>query len=277
MAEAIQQTPTASADVPGLYKRLTQSTWGRWTVRLLFYVLLIAIWQLLFIRGIWPDYQLPGPLEVASSLVTGFQSGLYLQSALDSLGRLAVGYAISLGLGLVLGLLIGRIQLLRETMGSLMLGLQSLPSICWLPLAILWFGLDDQAIIFVVIMGALFSITLGVEAGVRNTSPIYLKAARNLGSRGFSLYTQVILPAAFPTILGGLKQGWSFAWRSLLAGELIYNTLSIGQLLITGQNLLDSAQVIGVMLLIIVVGVAIDQIFFAPLERLTRSRWGLTG
>jgi NitT/TauT family transport system permease protein len=139
----------------------------------------------------------------------------------------------------------------------------------------LWLGLSEQAIIFVVVMGALFSITLGVDAGVKNTSPIYLKAARNLGTRGVALYTQVILPSALPAILSGLKQGWSFAWRSLMAGELLYYTLSLGNLLQTGRDLNDAAQVMAVMLLIIILGVTIDRIFFAPIERRVRERWGL--
>jgi NitT/TauT family transport system permease protein len=275
MAEAIKQPPALSAETSSRSWR--SSIWGRWSVRLLFYVLLIAAWQLLFNSNIWQDFVLPSPPEVLNSLATGFRSGFFLQSALASLGRLAIGYAISLFLGLVLGLLIGRVSLLKETLGSLFLGLQALPSICWLPLATLWFGLNDQAIIFVVVMGALFSITLGVESGVRNTSPVYLKAARNMGTRGLALYTQVIFPAAFPTILNGLKQGWSFAWRSLMAGELLYNTVGLGNLLETGRDLLDSAQVVGVMLLIITIGVAIDALIFGPLEKRTRTRWGLVG
>ncbi len=275
MAEAIKQ-PTTTNTLTA-FQRARASAWGRWSTRLIFYALLVAAWQLLFNSGIWQDFILPSPLEVLNSLVTGFQSGLFLQSILASLGRLALGYAISLGVGLVLGLLIGRVNLLKETVGSLVLGLQSLPSICWLPLAVLWFGLNDRAIIFVVVMGALFSITLGVESGVRDTPPIYLKAARNLGTRGIALYTQVVFPAAFPTILNGLKQGWSFAWRSLMAGELLYNVVSLGNLLQNGRDLLDSAQVVGVMLLIIAIGMTIDALIFAPLERLTRSRWGLTG
>lgn len=280
MAQVIKQTPTISSssnEFRNLYQRLTGSSSGRWTLRILFYVLLFAAWQLIFNTGIWPDYAIPSPLEVATSLTTGFQQGQFLQSILASLARLLSGYAISLVIGMILGLLIGQIKLLKETIGSLILGLQALPSICWLPLAVLWFGLNDEAIVFVVIMGALFSITIGVETGVRNISPIYLKAARNLGSRGLSLYTQVILPAAFPTILGGLKQGWSFAWRSLMAGELIYTTIGLGNLLETGRDLLDSGQVIAVMLLIIVIGVAIDQLVFAPFEKRIRSRWGLSG
>lgn len=279
MAETVKQPPTAPSSTPlfATVERLRKTTTGRWATPLLFYVLLICIWQLLFNSGTWQDFILPSPLEVANSLVTGFQSGFYLQSILASLGRLGIGYAISLVLGLVLGLLIGRFNLLKETVGTLVLGLQGLPSICWLPLAVIWFGLDDQAIIFVVIMGALFSITLGVDGGVRNIPPVYLKAARNLGTHGLALYTDVIFPAAFPTILSGLKQGWSFAWRSLMAGKLLYNTVSLGNLLETGRDLLDSAQVVSVMLLIVVIGVAIDALIFSPLERVTRSRWGLTG
>ena len=243
--------------------------------RAAFYILLLVAWQLVANSGIWPDYLFPGPLAVLNALVTGFQSGLYLQAVFVSLERLAIGYGISLVIGMTLGLLIGRFRILEETVGSLILGLQALPSVCWLPLAILWFGLSEQAIIFVVIMGALFSITLGVDAGVKNTPPIYVKAARNLGSRGLSLYPQVILPSAMPAVLNGLKQGWTFAWRSLMAGELLFYTLSLGNLLQTGRDLNDASQVMAVMVVIIVIGVAIDTLIFGPLERRVRERWGL--
>ncbi|HEY1352737.1 MAG TPA: ABC transporter permease [Ktedonobacteraceae bacterium] len=275
MAEATKQAPGQHAATPFRGQRFLVAR--RWGIRLAFYALLITAWQVLFNSNLWQDFVLPGPLEVLNSLATGWQSGSFLQSILASLARLATGYTISLVLGLLLGLLIGRSDLLKETLGSLFLGLQALPSICWLPLAILWFGLNDQAIVFVVVMGALFAITLGVESGVRNTSPIHLKAARNLGTRGRALYLQVLLPAAFPAILIGLKQGWSFAWRSLMAGELLYNTVGLGNLLETGRDFLDSARVVGVMLLIIVIGVAIDALIFRPLEKQTRARWGLVG
>lgn len=257
------------------------STFGQqatpWLRRIAFYLALLAIWELVARAGIWPPYLLPSPLDVLQTLFTGLRGGSFITATLVSLRRLAIGYSISLVIGLALGLLVGRIKWLEETVGSLVLGLQALPSVCWLPLAILWFGLSERAIIFVVIMGALFSITLGVEAGVKNTPPLYLRAARTLGARGPAMYTQVVLPAALPTILGGLKQGWSFAWRSLMAGELLFFTLSLGNLLQSGRDLNDAAQVMAVMLLIIIVGVAIDQIIFAPIERRVRARWGLTG
>jgi NitT/TauT family transport system permease protein len=250
---------------------------GSWLRRIAFFILLLGIWQVLAMSGVWPDYLFPGPLAVFNALVDGFQSGQFLQASLVSLQRLVIGYGISLVIGVVLGLLIGRVRLLEETVGSLILGLQALPSVCWLPLAILWLGLSEQAIIFVVVMGALFSITLGVDAGVKNTPPIYLKAARNLGARGVALSAQVVLPAAMPAILNGLKQGWTFAWRSLMAGELLYFTLSLGNLLQTGRDLNDASQVMAVMIVIIAIGVAIDRLIFAPLERHVRSRWGLQG
>ncbi len=250
---------------------------GRWLRRALFYLLMLALWEALARSGIWPEYLFPGPLTVGQTLIAGIRKGLVITGALVSLRRIALGYSISLALGLTLGLLIGRVRVLEETIGSLVVGLQALPSVCWLPLAILWMGLSERAIIFVVVMGALFSITLGVEAGVKNTPPLYLKAARNLGARGVALYTQVILPAALPAVLSGLKQGWAFAWRSLMAGELLYFTLSLGNLLQTGRDLNDAAEVLAVMLVIIFIGVAVDQLLFSPIERRVRERWGLSG
>ncbi len=248
-----------------------------WLRRLVFYSALIGLWAAVAHAEIWPPWLFPGPFTVFEALIDGLRSGTFITGTLVSLRRLLIGYSISLALGLTLGLLIGRNKALDQTIGSLVLGLQALPSVCWLPLAILWFGLSERAIIFVVVLGALFSITLGVEAGVKNTPPLYLKAARTLGARGPALYTQVILPAALPAILSGLKQGWSFAWRSLMAGELLYFTLSLGNLLQTGRDLNDAAQVMAVMLLIVIVGVSIDQAIFAPIERRIRERWGLAG
>lgn len=260
----------------------TKSSAGRWswatTLRqVVFYGALLLIWHGLAISGIWPSYALPGPLDVMNSLVSGFQDGSFLQAILVSMQRLVIGYSISLIVGVTLGILIGRNRIVEETLGSLILGMQALPSICWLPLAILWFHLSEQAVIFVVVMGALFSITLGVDAGVKNTPPVYLKAARNMGARGLALATQVILPAALPAVLSGLKQGWSFAWRSLMAAELLYYTLSLGNLLNNARDLNDTAQVIAIMLIIIVIGVAIDSLIFDPIERRVRERWGLSG
>ena len=242
--------------------------------RIVFFVGLLALWELVARLGFWPSYLFPGPLEVSSALASGIRKGHYLQGMWVSTQRIIIGYSLSLVLGVVMGALIARNKILEDTVGALVSGLQALPSVCWLPLAILWFGLNDRAIIFVVVMGALFSIILGVESGIRNTPPIYVKAARNLGARGIALYWQVIFPSALPSIVSGLKQGWSFAWRSLMAGELLYYTLSLGNLLQTGRDLNDAAQVMAVMVLIVVLGVSVNQLIFAPIERRISERWG---
>jgi NitT/TauT family transport system permease protein len=155
------------------------------------------------------------------------------------------------------------------------IGLQALPSICWLPLALLWFGLGEKAILFVVVMGALLSIALATADGVRNTSPLYLRAARTMGAEGLRLYRRVVLPAALPGILSGMKLGWSFAWRSLMAGELLYISLGLGQALAMGRELNKMSQVVSVMVVIIAIGLVIDQLVFRPTERRVRERWGL--
>ncbi|NJM08172.1 ABC transporter permease, partial [Candidatus Gracilibacteria bacterium] len=204
-----------------------------WLRRGVFYIGLLLLWELVARSGLYPPYLFPGPLTVLRALADGLTSGLYITGALVSLRRIALGYTISLAIGLPLGLGLGRIRWMEDTVGSLVIGIQALPSVCWLPLAILWFGLNERAIIFVVVMGALFSITLGVADGVRNTPPLYVRAARTLGARGLAIYTQVVMPAALPAIITGLKQGWAFAWRSLMAGELLFFTLSLGNLLQT--------------------------------------------
>lgn len=265
-------TPIA-ASAPGYAGR--KANIGVWVWRLSFYALLLLAWHLLAVLRLWPAYVLPGPLDVLKSLINGIQGGQYLPAIVTSIQRLIIGYGISLVIGVLLGILLGRFHVLDETLGSLILGLQALPSVCWLPLAIIWFGLNEQAITFVVVMGALFSITIGVLNGIKTTPPIYLKAARTLGSSGFALSTQVILPAAMPSIVSGLKQGWTFAWRSLMAAELLYATVSLGNLLETGRDLQDSAQVVSVMLIIIIIGIAINTFVFATIERSLRERWGL--
>jgi NitT/TauT family transport system permease protein len=274
MASSIPANTTASGTARRQIGNAALATWLR---RIAFFVLLIALWQLLVQAQIWPDYLFPGPRDVFDSLVSGIRQGQFVQASLVSLQRIAIGYGISLVIGVFLGVLIGRFKVLDETLGSLVLGLQALPSVCWLPLAILWLGLNERAILFVVVMGALFSITLGVSAGVKNTPPIYLRAARTLGARGLSVSTQVVLPAALPAIISGLKQGLSFAWRSLMAGELLYYSLSLGNLLQSARDFNDVAQVMAVMLVIIFIGVIIDTAVFAPIERRVRERWGLAG
>ena len=254
--------------------RIFQNTLAR---KLIFFAALLAVWQMLAWSGLWAEYIFPAPLGVARTLVRGFQNGTFIVGIATSMRRLVIGFGISASIGMLSGLAIGRSKLLNETVGSIVLGLQTLPSICWLPLALLWFGLSETAMLFVVVMGALLAITTATEAGVKNTPPLYLRAARNLGAHGWKMYALVIFPAALPEIITGMKLGWSFAWRSLMAAELLYVSLGLGYLLMMGRELNDMSQVIAVMLVIIAIGLIVDRLIFAPIESRVRARWGLAG
>ena len=239
-----------------------------------FYVLVIMIWEVASRVGVWPRFLFPAPSEVLQTLLQGFADRTFIFGILASLRRILLGYSISLIAGVLLGLGISRNKFIAETIGSMILGLQTLPSICWLPLALLWFGLNESAIIFVVVMGALLSITTATESGIKNAPPLLVKAGQNMGARGPRLLFEVIIPAALPSIITGMKQGWSFAWRSLMAGELLYGSVGLGNLLTVGRELNDMSQVLAVMLIIIVIGLCADYLVFTRLERGMRRRWG---
>jgi NitT/TauT family transport system permease protein len=242
--------------------------------KLLFLLALLVVWQVLFKLRFWPPYLFPSPWSVFEALKYGVQDGSILAAVAVSMRRIAIGYGLSILIGLVLGLLIASNRLLENTLGSLVLSLQSLPSICWVPLAILWFGLGEMAILFVVLMGSVLAITINTDAGVRNVPKIYAMAGRNLGARGPRLFWHVLLPASLPHLVSGLKQGWAFAWRSLIAGEMIVITLGLGQLLMMGRDLNDMSQVLAVMGLIMVIGYLVDRIIFVNIERSIRHKWG---
>jgi NitT/TauT family transport system permease protein len=248
---------------------------SRWLPKIVFFAALIAVWELFSLLHVWPEFLFPSPHGVGSTLLGGFTDGTYAIGIGVSMLCVLAGYLISLAIGLPLGLVIGRVRLLDETVGVVLTGLQTLPSICWLPLALLWFGLNESAILFVVVMGSLLSISISAEDGVKNTPPKYMNAARNMGARRLNLYLHVVLPAALPAILTGMKLGWSFAWRSLMAGELLYVSLGLGQLLMMGRDLNDMSQVIAVMLVIIAIGLVVESLIFAPMEQRARERWGL--
>ncbi len=249
---------------------------NKFTRRLVFYLGILGLWSLVATAKIWPEYIFPSPGGVLTSFTEGIRDQTFITGTLISLKRIAIGYGISVFFGMLLGFAIGRIRVLEETVGSVIVGLQTLPSVCWLPLSILWFGLNEKAIIFVVIMGALLAITISTDSGVKQVPPIYIKAGKNMGAKGITLLTTILLPAALPTIIAGLKQGWSFAWRSLMAGELLYVSLGLGQLLMMGRELNDMSRVIAVMFVLILIGVSFDRLIFARLETAIRERCGLS-
>jgi NitT/TauT family transport system permease protein len=242
---------------------------------IIFYGALFGLWVLLAKLKIWPPYLFPTPSGVWEELYGGFKDHSYWIAIGVSMQRVLIGYAISVVLGMILGLGIASNKFLEETMGGLMVSLQSLPSICWWPLALLWFGMSQNAILFVVIMGSLLSVTLAMEDGRKQMPKIYGMAGRNLGAKGFQLFWYVLLPASLPFIVSGLKQGWAFAWRSLITAEMLYLSLGLGQVLMMGRDLNNMSAVIAVMMLIIAIGYIVDGVIFKSMERRLQHKWGL--
>ena len=240
-----------------------------------FYLALLGLWWLLYEIHIWSPYLLPSPSEVWESVKAYMDNGLIQEATEASMKRLVMGYGISVFMGLIIGMACGSNKYVDETLGSLVLGLQSLPSITWLPLAILWFGLNQKAIIFVVAMGSIFAIAISARAGIQAIPPLYRRAAATMGANRYQTVRYVLLPAMVPSMAQGLKLGWSFAWRSLMAGELLFVTMGLGHLLALGRDLNDMSLVIAIMLVIVALGLATDRIIFARIESWVQERWGL--
>jgi NitT/TauT family transport system permease protein len=243
--------------------------------QLIFAAGVFVLWEALALLKFWPSYAFPTPQGVAESLWAGFADHSIWIGIAVSLRRVAIGYAISVVLGILLGMLIAWSKFLEDTMGGVILSFQSLPSVCWLPIAILWFGLHETAIIFVTVMGSMLAVTQATKAGFDNVPRILSMAGRNLGAKGPQLFWHVMLPASLPYLMDGLRQGWAFAWRSLIQGEMLYVTLGLGQLLVAGRDLNDINQVVAVMVLIAAIGYAVDGILFRRLETSLRDRWGM--
>ena len=243
----------------------------------LFYLALLGLWQLVYELEIWPSYVVPSPSDVWNSLTRYWENGLIQDGIKITMQRLLIGYGLSLIVGLVIGMAAGTWKWVDETVGSLVLGMQSLPSITWIPLAILWFGLNERAIIFIVFMGSVFAVAISARAGVRGLPPLYRKAALTMGANRYQLTRYVLLPAMVPAMAQGLKLGWSFAWRSLMAAEIVFlvaGPFGIGHLLNLGRDLNDMSLVIAIMLVIIAIGLAFDVFVFGRLEAWVRERWG---
>lgn len=243
----------------------------------IFFLVLIGVWEWVFRAGIWSPVMVPSPESVVRYLWEVVWDGSLITATWVTLRRLLIGYVAGILLGLPLGLLTARFRLMGDTLGLVALGLQTLPSVCWVPLAILWFGQTEAAMFFVVIMGTLWSVIIATENGVKNVPPIYARAARTMGASNWQLWTRVMLPASLPFVVSGMKQGWAFAWRSLMAAEIFVTILSgfgLGQLLHYGRELQMMQAVIGVMLVIIAIGLLADKILFSPWERFVHRRWG---
>jgi NitT/TauT family transport system permease protein len=253
-------------------RRLWRAAWPK----LLATAIVFGIWQFLYWIEWKPHYAFPSPEQAFQSI---FDNRDVVSEAIkNTMYRAVYGYTLALIIGVIVGALVARIPVLRAAIGSMITGLQTMPSVAWFPAAILVFHLDQAAIIFVVVLGAAPSIANGLINGIDNISPVLLRAGRVLGARRLSAFRNVILPAAMPSFIGGLKQGWAFAWRSLLAGELIVlipGKYTLGEQLDINRQLADAAGLYGMMIVIFVIGVLVDAFVFGYAERFIRRRYGL--
>lgn len=288
----------------------SRAKWADFLLRLAFIAVLIGFWQVVHYflvtasgdasRGalfpspkqvgewIWGGFGLnyfsggykpPPGMPMPTSFWGVLQQVDYPKNIGASLVRLVQGYLIATAIGFPLGLLVARSATVDKTLGWLSVAIQSLPSICWIPLALLWFGRVSVVapILFVTVMGSLFATIVTVADGIRNVPPLMARAGRTLGASGPRLYFAVLLPAAMPGIVSGLKVGWSFAWRSLMAAELIVNSGGLGFLLQRDREFGDADGVLATILVIIIIGLLVQEAFFAPVQRRLQHLWGLTG
>jgi NitT/TauT family transport system permease protein len=252
--------------------RLWSLTWPK----LAAVALTIGLWQLVVVSGWKAQYLLPSPFTVFKALGHEFARGRVWEAAGTTMRRALIGYVISVFIGTAIGLAVSRSRILRTAVGSMITGLQTMPSVAWLPLSVVLFQLTESAIFFVVLMGSIPSIANGLISGIDHVPPIYLRAGRVLGAKGLGMYRHVIVPAALPAFVGGLKQGWAFAWRSLMAGELLFQfgKLSIGGAIQISRELTDIPLMMGYMVVVLVIGIVMD-LLFTKADVSLRRRWGL--
>ncbi|GAA1902666.1 ABC transporter permease [Streptantibioticus ferralitis] len=244
--------------------------------------LVLVLWQLAYHFQLKPHYQLPSPADVWGSVHTMWLQGTLLGYIWTSVSRGALGFLASVVIGTPLGLLVARVAPVRAAIGPILSGLQSMPSVAWVPAAIIWFGLNDSTIYAVVLLGAVPSIANGLVSGIDQVPPLFLRAGRTIGATGLHGVRHVLLPAALPGYLAGLKQGWAFSWRSLMAAEIIATSpdlgTGLGQLLENARTNADMPGVLAAILLILTVGIGIELLVFRPVERrVLRSRGLLAG
>jgi len=287
MAGSIRGLPGTRVEVAGLdaletsliqRESLARRIWAATWPKAIALGIAFGVWQVVVWLKIWPSYVLPGPIAVLGRLAEELQTPEMWAAIATTLRRGAYGFAVAIVIGTAIGALVSRFKVLRAGIGSLITGLQTMPSIAWFPLAILLFKLTEEAITFVVVLGAAPSIANGLIHGIDHIPPVLRRAGRVLGARGIAEYRHVILPAAMPSFVAGLKNGWAFAWRSLMAGELlvvIASTSSLGFLLQVNRELVDSEGLLAIMLVILAIGIILDSLVFGVLDRRIREKRGL--
>jgi sulfonate transport system permease protein len=270
--------PPPLPNSPGQARGMLAQIWRTAWPQLGAVAIAIAVWQLVVLTGWRPDYVLPGPAAVFGRLWHDAGTRGLWQAISITLQRAIIGYAIAIVAGTALGLIMVRLRVLRSAFGSMITGLQSMPSVAWFPLAILIFRLSEGAILFVVVLGAAPAIANGLLSGVDHIPPLMLRAGKVLGARGINLYTRVILPAALPGFVAGLKQGWAFAWRSLMAGELLViigSAPSLGVRLSYAREFSDAEELLASMIVVLLIGIIVDSLIFGAIEHRIRAHRGL--
>ena len=278
-AERLAWLEAQEADTPQQRgRRLAARVWTSLWPKVLAVVIVLAVWQLIHVSG-WKKEIFPGPGGTLADLWDQLHTRLLWQAIRTTGERAVIGFGLAVVIGAVIGALVSRIAPLRAAVGSLITGLQTLPSIAWFPFAIILFGINTTAILFVIVLGAAPSVANGLIAGVDYTPPLLLRAGKMMGLRRLSLYRYLILPASLPAFVAGLRQGWAFAWRSLMAGELlviIANQPSLGVLLSTDQDQADMQGATSIIIVILILGIVVHTLFGLA-DRAIRRRWGLTG
>jgi NitT/TauT family transport system permease protein len=259
-------------------RRLAVKAWNALWPKLLAIAIVLGVWELIHVSG-WKKLIFPAPGPTLANLWDQLQTAELWHAIATTCERAIIGFGLAVVIGAVIGALVSRIPPLRAAVGSLITGLQTMPSIAWFPFAIILFGISTTTIMFVIILGAAPSIANGLIAGVDYTPPLLLRAGKIMGLRRIALYRHLILPASLPAFVAGLKQGWAFAWRSLIAGELlvtIANQPSIGVLLSTYQSQADMESATAIIIVILILGIIVDMLFGLA-DRSIRRRWGLAG
>lgn len=264
--------------VPSVGRNTAVSVWSNLWPKIGALVIGLFLWQLVVWSEWKPEYILPGPGKTFSTLWDMLREGTIWEATLTTMRRAFVGYVVAVLIGLIIGGLVARIRAVRAAFGSFITGIQTMPSIAWFPLAIVLFQLSERAILFVVVLGAAPAIANGLISGADNIPPVLLRAGKVLGARGWNSFRHIVFPASLPGLVSGLKQGWAFAWRSLMAGELlviIKGKPSIGSLLQENRAVNDYRGLLAVMIVILVIGIIVDSVVFGRLEKAIRRRWGL--
>jgi len=243
--------------------------------RIIFFASLLIIWEVAVKLSGVSVAVMPAPTDVFGALFRGFADLTLVFDLIASFRRLFIGMILGVIIGAALGVVLAKYKTADETLGTLVLALQSVPSIVWLPIAIMWFGLNETSVIFIIILGATFVMTINMRMGIKNVSPLYIRAAQTMGSKGMDLFRRVIFPASIPYAVTGLKLAWAFSWRALMAGELLSTGPGLGYTLRFASDFGDMALVIGVMIIIGTVGSVMDLFVFQRIEKNVIRRWGL--